>query len=84
VAQIAGRSGGAHEAVADGETGLVVDPRSVGEVTRALDRLLGDEALRTRMGIAARARAVADYSYDVLAERLRPLAEGDVSVLERR
>jgi phosphatidylinositol alpha-1,6-mannosyltransferase len=84
VPQLAGRSGGAHEAVADGETGLVVDPRSLADVIRGLERLIADDALRTRMGMAARARAVAEYSYDVLAERLRPLAEGDLSVLEAR
>jgi len=82
--QLAGRSGGAHEAVADGETGYVVDPRSVAEVTRALERLLDDDAARAAMGVQARARAVREYSYDVLAERLRPLACGDLSVLEQQ
>ncbi len=33
VAQIAGRSGGSHDAVRDGETGIVLDnPRSVGDL----------------------------------------------------
>ena len=36
VPAVAGRSGGSHEAVVDGETGFVVDPRSVSEVTRAV------------------------------------------------
>lgn len=37
VAQVAGRSGGAHEAVVDGETGYVVEhPTDVGEVAAAL------------------------------------------------
>jgi phosphatidylinositol alpha-1,6-mannosyltransferase len=79
--QLAGRSGGAHEAVADGETGLIVDPRSVVDVTRALERIIGDDALRTSMGVRARGRAVTQYSYDVLAERLRPLACGDLGAL---
>ena len=35
VPQVAGRSGGAHEAVADGETGLVVDERDRGWTTPA-------------------------------------------------
>ena len=68
---VAGDSGGAAEAVADGETGVVVqDPSAVTEVTAALDRLLGDAALRSRMGRAGRARAEHDFSYDVLAARL--------------
>jgi phosphatidylinositol alpha-1,6-mannosyltransferase len=71
VAQLAGRSGGSHEAVVDGETGLVVDrPRDVDAVTAALDTLLADPDLRRRMGAAARARVERDLTYDVLAARL--------------
>lgn len=71
IPQIAGASGGAPEAVAHGETGLIVDdPTSVEETITALDRLLADPGLRKRMGAAARTRAVDGFSYDVLAERL--------------
>lgn len=71
VPQVAGASGGADEAVADGETGLVVRrPTDVGTVTRALGRLLGDPALRERMGAASRRRAEASFDYDELAPRL--------------
>ncbi len=71
VPQIAGDSGGAAEAVAEGETGLVVrDPTSVAEVGAALGRLIGDADLRGAMGAAARRRAETEFSYDVLADRL--------------
>jgi phosphatidyl-myo-inositol dimannoside synthase len=71
VPQVAGRSGGAHEAVADGETGLVVDdPRDSGQVAAALRRLLTDDGLRRRMGRAARRRAEQGFAWDVLAHRL--------------
>jgi len=81
VPSVAGRSGGSHEAVVDGETGFVVDPRDVTAVRGALDRLLRDDTLRTRMGAAARARAATELSYDALAARLAPLAAGDLGVL---
>jgi phosphatidylinositol alpha-1,6-mannosyltransferase len=81
VPSVAGRSGGSHEAVIDGETGLVVDGRSAREVRAALDRLLADDELRARMGLAARDRAVSAFSYDSLVERLRPVAAGDLSSL---
>ena len=69
---MAGRSGGAHEAVADGVSGLVVDdPRSVSETAAALRALITDPDRRAEMGRAARARAEAEFSYDLLAERLR-------------
>ena len=54
VPQVAGDSGGAAEAVADGETGLVVDrPSEVSAVTAALARLLDDPERRRAMGAAA-------------------------------
>jgi phosphatidylinositol alpha-1,6-mannosyltransferase len=79
VPAVAGRSGGAHEAVVDGETGYVVEPRDVVAVRGSLERLLGDDALRARMGAAARERVERDFAYDALAARLAPLAAGDLS-----
>ena len=71
VAQVAGRSGGADEAVDDGRTGLVVDrPDDAGALGRALRRLLADDDLRLSMGRAARARAEDSFGYDLLARRL--------------
>jgi phosphatidylinositol alpha-1,6-mannosyltransferase len=81
IPSVAGRSGGSHEAVVDGETGFVVPPRDVEAVRGALARLLGDDALRTRLGSAARERAVRELSYDVLASRLLPLSRGDLGSL---
>lgn len=40
----------------DGETGLTVEPRSSEALAGAIDRLLGDTPLRTRLGAAARER----------------------------
>jgi len=68
---VAGRSGGADEAGVHGSTGLVVDdPADPGHVAAALRRLLTDDALRRRMGRAARRRATTDFAWDLLAHRL--------------
>ncbi len=68
---IAGRSGGSADAVVDGVTGSVLeDPRSAAELASTLQKLLLDPERRAAMGIAARARAVASFDYDVLARRL--------------
>ena len=71
VPQVAGDSGGAADAVVDGETGLVVRrPDDVGEAVAALRRLLDDDTELQRMGKAARRRAEAEFSYEVLSARL--------------
>jgi len=75
VPQVAGDSGGASEAVLDGETGVVVDPTDVDQVAAALERLLVDGDLRARMGAAARARAVEQFDHDRLAPRLAAAIE---------
>jgi phosphatidylinositol alpha-1,6-mannosyltransferase len=71
IPQVAGASGGAGEAVIDGETGVVVRrPADVGAATRAIGRLLSDPDLRASMGAASRRRAEASFDYDRLAPRL--------------
>lgn len=71
VPQVAGRSGGASEAVADGETGAVVGaPEDPAAVAAALSPLLDDVALRRRQGRAARARVERDFDWDRLAATL--------------
>lgn len=68
---IAGRSGGAAEAVVDGETGILVKPNDPGEVAQALERLLRDPALRERMGLAGRERAERDFRWEDRWKRLQ-------------
>jgi len=71
VAQVAGDSGGAAEAVADGETGMVIrDPEDIQAVVDAFTALLDDDDLRRRMGERSRERVVEEFAYDVLARRL--------------
>lgn len=77
VASVAGASGGAAEAVVDGETGLVVaepgDPRAL---EAALRRLLDSPDLARRQGLEARRRVEAEFGYDLLAIRLGKALEG--------
>jgi phosphatidylinositol alpha-1,6-mannosyltransferase len=81
LACVAGRSGGSHEAVLDGETGFVVTPRDVAAVADRVRALLDDAGLRARFGAAARAHAERDWSYDRRVEPLARLAAGDFTVL---
>ena len=71
---IAGRSGGAPEAVAAEDSGLVVDGRSAEETAAALARLLRMTAAeRQRMGERGRALALARHSPAIAGERYRQL-----------
>jgi len=71
---IAGRSGGAPEAVEEGVTGMVVDGASAQQVAAALARLLRLSPERRReMGARGRARALAMHTPEVVGERYRAL-----------
>ena len=77
VPQVAGRSGGAEDAVVDGETGVVLaHPRSVDDAAEALDGLLSDPSRRAAMGRAARARAETAFDHDHLASVLAAGLDG--------
>jgi glycosyltransferase involved in cell wall biosynthesis len=76
---VAGAVGGLLDLVVDGETGVLVPPRDPAALRAALDRLLDDEALRARLGAAARERirdrfswrAVTDATLALYADALR-------------
>ena len=55
--------GGLADAIDDGVTGVVVSPRDVAALRTALEQLLGDRALRERLGAAARAKARAGFAW---------------------
>ena len=66
---VAGTAGGTGAAVIDGVTGLRVDGTSVNAVAEGLGRLLRDQTFARRLGEGAYARAVADFSWQMVAER---------------
>ena len=57
------------EVIADGQTGLLVEPRNVEALAEALVSLLRDEGLRIRMGLRARDRASRLFSWDRAAQQ---------------
>lgn len=58
------------ELVEHGVTGLLCPPRDADAFAAGLDALLGDGALRERLGRAARARAESRWRWDAVAARL--------------
>lgn len=70
---VAGDSGGAPETVREGETGRVVDGRSLDEIAGAISDLLADPAHARRMGQAGRQWISRDWNWDVHTARLGDL-----------
>jgi glycosyltransferase involved in cell wall biosynthesis len=66
---IASAAGGNAELVYPGETGLLVAPLDPPSWTRALERMLGDAALRDRVGRAGRVLARSEFTMARTAER---------------
>ena len=69
---IAGRTGGAQDAVIDGTTGLLVDSSDHVQVAAAISRLFLDRASAARMGAAGRERARA-FTWPKIASRVEEL-----------
>ncbi|WP_042385989.1 glycosyltransferase family 4 protein [Streptacidiphilus melanogenes] len=70
---VAGDSGGAPDAVREGETGYVVPGRDRGDLAERLAELLLDAGLRARMGVAGRRWVEQAWRWDLLAHRLEGL-----------
>jgi len=64
---IGGHSGGVVDAIIDGETGFLVDPRDIDAITDRLVRLLQDPGLAGRMGKAGRERIMKGMTWDAIA-----------------
>lgn len=61
---IGGRSGGAVDAVEDGQTGYLVDPESPNDVAARLITLLESREQASEMGAAGRERVAARFTWD--------------------
>ncbi|MFF9218829.1 glycosyltransferase family 4 protein [Streptomyces viridosporus] len=70
---VAGDSGGAPDAVLDGETGWVVPGGSPDQAADRIVTLLGDAELRRRMGERGRRWVEEKWRWDLLAEELKKL-----------
>ena len=67
---IGGNSGGAPEAILDGETGLLVGGTSVDEFLARVRTLLDSAELRHRLGVRGRARVLEAFTWQHGARRL--------------
>jgi glycosyltransferase involved in cell wall biosynthesis len=71
---IASRIGGLPYTVTDGVTGLLCEPSDPVDLARQINRLLDDQPLRRRMGLAGRKRFEEDFVWATVIDRFfRPL-----------
>lgn len=76
LAVVSGDSGGAPDAVREGETGFIVGGRDQDTLVDRLAQLLSDPELAGRMGRAGRQWVESSWGWDRSAERLRKLLAG--------
>jgi phosphatidyl-myo-inositol dimannoside synthase len=75
-AVVAGDSGGAPDAVRNGETGFVVDGRDVDEIADRVSLLLVEPDLRARMGRAGREWVTRDWRWPQVSAALDRMLQG--------
>ncbi|MFC3500511.1 glycosyltransferase family 4 protein [Micromonospora krabiensis] len=73
---VAGDSGGAPDAVREGETGYVVGGRDVGRLADRVSRLLADRDLARQLGAAGRAWVEREWRWETQAQRMATLLAG--------
>jgi len=78
---VATDAGGLPEVVENGVTGYVVPKGDAGALAGAIDRLLADGALRSRMGKAGRIRAIERFDWDLAVRKFEAVYAG---VLKKR
>lgn len=66
---ISTRSGSIEEVVKDGETGILVEPKNIAQLRKAIVKLSGDPFLRKQMGQRGREFIVENFSHQVIANK---------------
>ncbi|HEY3714975.1 MAG TPA: glycosyltransferase family 4 protein [Jatrophihabitantaceae bacterium] len=72
---VVGDSGGAPEAVRDGETGYLVDGRDIAAIAERSAELLNDAPLRAKFGEAGRQWVQSEWRWETIAAQLRELLD---------
>ena len=74
---IAGNSGGAPDAILEGETGLVVDGNNPDEISDAVIRMLDNPEWARNLGRAGRAWAEKNWSWDLWGQKFKKILFND-------
>ena len=77
IAVLAGASGGAPDAVINGETGIVIDGSKVQEITSAVIELLDQPQRLAQLGVSGRAWTVEAWNWPIWGKRFKAVLLGD-------
>jgi phosphatidylinositol alpha-1,6-mannosyltransferase len=72
---VAGRSGGIADAVREGETGILVDPDNLEEISRMVQGLLDDPERAAKLGRAGRTAVETYFNWDRVAADLSAIGQ---------
>ena len=67
---IASNVGGVPEVIKDGETGILVEPKNVSDLAKAITKLIENKDLRSRMGKAGREFVKENYKWEKNAKKM--------------
>lgn len=70
---IAGKSGGTGEAVIDRETGILVNPESVQEISQAILNLFNNPGLMNKLGEQGKKRVLNEFQWDKQVAKLKDI-----------
>jgi len=65
---IGGRSGGIPEAIIDGQTGFLVDPKDPEDLAKKVNRIEGDSELAKKMGERGRRRVIEEFGWEKIVK----------------
>ena len=72
---VASGVGGVPELIEDGVTGFIVPPKNPRILAKVLQKLLDDVHLRRRVGLAAREKALREFTFDTMLTKTRQVFE---------
>ncbi len=67
---IGSKTGGAKEAVLEGESGFLTDPEDYNEIAETCVKLLSDHELSKKIGRKGRERIILEYNWDKICQRI--------------
>ncbi|OGY42412.1 MAG: hypothetical protein A2Y82_04700 [Candidatus Buchananbacteria bacterium RBG_13_36_9] len=68
---IAGKSGGAGEAVIDGQTGLLVNPENVSDIAKAIVHLMNNREYAMKLGSQGKERVLSEFQWNKQIVKLK-------------